>query len=217
MSSYNTGTPSAVEDEIASVKLLVKYFKSASGVITILITAFPLSGWLDSSLVPVWRGAPYLALALSFFTMMFIFFALHATSSNQIRSWRKQVVIWGVLSLVIYLCLNWLCIFEKDDARVVTGFFTTEAARDRVSQDMADSLARRDLLDSFGYDHAELAWKDARFIDVIINITFCTGCIGLSAGFFLCVLLNVVIDKEKQVKLIKAPIIETIKDTRHIS
>ena len=196
MSPHNTGPRSAVEDELASVKLLAKYFKSASGAFTGLITAFPLSGLLASSLVPVWRGAPFLAFALSFVTMAFIFFALRATPSNQIRSWGRRIAIGGALVLVVYFCLNWLCIFEKDDARVVTGFFTTEAARDRVSQGMADSLARSDLLASFGYDLAELAWKDVRFIDVMINITFCAGCIGLSAGFFLFVLLNVVIDME---------------------
>ena len=85
MSQDNTGPTSAVEDELASVKLLAKYFRSASGALTALFTAFPLSGLLARSLVPVWGSAPFLAFALSFFTMAFMFFALRATPSKQIR------------------------------------------------------------------------------------------------------------------------------------
>jgi len=196
MSKEKQGPPLAVEDELANVELLARYFKSASGAVTAIITVLPLSGFLTNALVPVWRGAPFLTFALSFFTMAFLFFALRGASSDQICIWGRRTVVGGTIVFFVYLFLNWSCIFEKDDARVVTGFLPTKAAHERVSQGKADSLARIDLLDSFGYDHAELIWKDVRIIDVLINISFCVGCVGLSSGFFLFVLINVIIDKE---------------------
>jgi hypothetical protein len=198
MTKIPPSTPPAAEAELASLKILGKYCKTASGAATAIVSVLPLSGVAVKSLAPVWDAAPYLAVIISFASMFFVFFATRSSSPQSIM--RRAVIVTsaGAALLLVYFFLNWMCIFEKDGARVVTGFLPTEEANARVQNGSAKSLHPMDLLASFGYEHADLAWKDARTISAAINFTFCVGCGLVTTGFFLFVMRNVAEDMQKE-------------------
>ena len=193
-------TRNSLERELAGIKLLKAHVKSASGVATAVVTAFPMSGFVSRSLMPVWSGAPLLALFLSFLAMSFTFLASRGASSNVLFRRARHLTVGGGAILAVYFCLNWLCIFEYRGARIVTGLWPTVEAHRRVANGEADSLRRLDLLASFGFQSAEIAWNDVRFIDIAINLTFCVGCLALATGFFQFVLRNIALDTESAQK-----------------
>ncbi len=185
-------------EPIGSLRTLFTYCKTVPGLVTLLVAVAPLIGiFVVPSFVPVWTPASYLAAALSVLAMAFAFFAMRDDAAESLKRRATWLVAVGTALIIAYICLNLLCIFEKDGARVVTGLWLTEDAVARIANGTAKSRARADLLASYGFEHAELAWKHLWLIDIMINLTFVIGWVFLSTGIFMSVLRSVSVAVEK--------------------
>lgn len=191
--------------EVDDLKAFFPYFKSFSGIVTGLAAVFPAGFW-GSGVLPVWAGAPLLAVVVSVLGVAIAFLGLRNRDAEFINrvAWRA---IWASVGLLLaYIILLRLCVFEtvegegadKDVVRVVTGFFLTQEARSRVANQQALSATQGDLLASFGYEHAEQAWWDARPIGVVIDLSFLLGNALLTFGCFCLVLRNFSADRERR-------------------
>ena len=187
--------------EAARVKLLAKYFKSASGLATAITATFPLSGLIVSELVPVWSAAPYLAVLSSFLGIVVVFFSSSDTDELEILKKGLLHLRVGTAFIAFYFVLSWFSVFNHDGARVVTGFVLSADAKLRIDDGTAASSTRRDLLALFGYEHSELIWSDTRIVDVMLNATFVVGAIMLSTGVFSFVLRNIAVDLPKRAEV----------------
>ena len=86
---------SPLHGELESLKLLLRYMKSVSGGMFALIAAFPLSGYVKKTLVPVWSGAPILAFGVSMFLMMFAFVVSGDMHSEKLSKRGRTLTVIG--------------------------------------------------------------------------------------------------------------------------
>src|SRR5262249_13720603 len=121
-------------------------------------------------------------------TVVVLFLAQRDSGPDSIKRRAVTCTVVGAILLFVYFGLNTTCIFEKDGARVFTGFWLTDEAIARVRNHTADSFQRGDLLASFGYNHAGQIWYDAWLVNLAINCSFLLAFVALSAGVFMFVL-----------------------------
>jgi hypothetical protein len=191
--------PPALRLEWDDVKVLLKYLKSASGALTAVVTAVPLAGLAESGLAPVSAGPPYLCVIGSVVAICLAFFGMRDTKASRITRIAWRCVWCGVGLWAFYFVLNWSFIFNKDGARVVTGWVLTPEATVEIGK-CAKSGTTADLLACFGYDHAEQVWRFVWPIGVLINSTFVVASVVLAVGVFSLVMRNVALDRESALK-----------------